>query len=669
MASKYDITGALTPVTSTFVDPGLETFKEAAQMYRASYDKNKDAYNLTKRVVNQMQLMPGDEDAGLRDRFSSNIDSSFEQIIASGAYEDADMAVQNAVEFITSDKTVLRAQQNAAEYLKEEALIEQFGPSGVLDFNKNARETFTTESLDQDGNVVLNRYRENMEQKEGYAAFMNDLVSGIAESGSPWISDKYGVTGEQVGQFLTYGNTVGVSNSKMERVVNELYETYVQDKVGDQDFRRLTQINDLSASEAKQDIINRMKAIARKQVGMKTTLSGLSDLNKGNQNNNDSPLQIDKYTEAILTKGPQKIDITTYREMTGGVDGSAPNSVMVSGQQGILIDFASQMPNSTRNQIASALVDGNIAADLQEASSMVAPLLSYLVAEEAGDTDMSSKLATSLGFDYSNSQSKDMLNTISQRLKAVIDTETLNNMGHLITAQNVGGSFVVNSGDQYNAEVIGGDIYVDGRYWFTQQEMENLADQMGIDDGTGGWFFGVDIFGDNLENIKDASGNPIFQSEGEIDGVTYWSMAGKSVTPFNHTAGDKWNLETMGQDTQDDNQVNFRGARDMAYEMDQTQVSTVSNIVSDLSGVNISQSLRNEVKDLGQAYLQLIMQNMSHGGSPTGVQGQNAVQNYSQVALGLRKVISVEANKPGATRESVQNALNVYYMMLFPPAE
>lgn len=668
MASKYDITGALTPVTSTFVDPGLETFKEAAQMYRASYDKNKDAYNLTKRVVNQMQLMPGDEDAGLRDRFTSNIDSSFEQIIASGAYEDADMAVQNAVEFITSDKTVLRAQQNAAEYLKEEALIEQFGPSGVLDFNKNARETFTTEGTDQEGNVVLNRYRENMEQKEGYAAFMNDLVSGIAESGSPWISDKYGVTGEQVGQFLTYGNTVGVSNSKMERVVNELYETYVQDKVGDQDFRRLTQINDLSASEAKQDIINRMKAIARKQVGMKTTLSGLSDLNKGN-NNNDNPLQIDKYTEAILTKGPQKIDITTYKEITGGVDGSAPNSVMVSGQQGILIDFASQMPTTTKNQIATALVEGNIASDLDEASSMVGPLLNYLVAEEAGDTDMSSKLATSLGFDYSNSQSKDMLNTISQRLKAVIDTETLNNMGHLITAPNVGGSFVVNSGDQYNAEVIGGDIYIDGRYWFTETEMNSLADQIGAGH-TGAWFWGYgDVSGDDIENIEDAQGNKIFQDMGEIDGVKYWSMAGKSVTPFSQTAGDKWNLETMGQDTQDDNQANFHIARDMAYEMDQTQVSTVSNIVSDLSGANINQSLRNEVKDLGQAYLQLIMQNMSHGGSPTGVQGQNAVQNYSKAALGIRKVISEAATKPGATRESVQNALNVYYMMLFPPQQ
>ena len=39
---KYDITGALTPVQSTFVDPGLATFKEAATLYRQNYDKNKD---------------------------------------------------------------------------------------------------------------------------------------------------------------------------------------------------------------------------------------------------------------------------------------------------------------------------------------------------------------------------------------------------------------------------------------------------------------------------------------------------------------------------------------------------------------------------------------------------------------------------------------------------
>ena len=137
---KYDISRSLTPVQSTFVDPGLDTFKEAAMIYRKTYDQNKDAYNLSKRVTAQMELMPGDEKSGLRDQFTNTIDNTFATIVNTGNFEDAEMAVQNAVDFITTDKTVLQARKNSAEYLKEEALIEQFGPSGVLDFNQNLRE-------------------------------------------------------------------------------------------------------------------------------------------------------------------------------------------------------------------------------------------------------------------------------------------------------------------------------------------------------------------------------------------------------------------------------------------------------------------------------------------------------------------------------------------------
>ena len=216
---KYDISRSLTPVQSTFVDPGLDTFKEAAMIYRKTYDQNKDAYNLSKRVTAQMELMPGDEKAGLRDQFTNTIDNTFATIVNTGNFEDAEMAVQNAVDFITTDKTVLQARKNSAEYLKEEALIEQFGPSGVLDFNKNARENFTTVTTDDQGAPIVNSYKEQMEKKEDYFTLMKNMVSGIAPDGRPW--------SETIGNLTQYGNMKGVSQGKVQRIVDKLYEAYV----------------------------------------------------------------------------------------------------------------------------------------------------------------------------------------------------------------------------------------------------------------------------------------------------------------------------------------------------------------------------------------------------------------------------------------------------------
>jgi len=663
MASKYNITGALTPVKSTFVDPGLATFKEAAIMHRKNYDTNKDAYNLTKRVVGQMQLMPGDEDAGLRDEFAGTIDQSFEQIVASGAYEDADMAVQNAVSFITSDKTVLAAQQNAAQYLKEESLIDQYGPSGVLDFNNNSRATFTTKGKDNEGNDVVNSYRENMEQKEGYAAFMTDLVAGIAKDGSPWMSDRYGVTPEQVGQYLSYGTSQGVSQTKMENIVEDLYETYIDDKVGDQDYRRLKEINGLSDPDIKRDIINRMKAIGQSQVGNIATLSGMKDMPKLGQDKQISALTIDNWTKSILNKGPQRIDPTTFKSMTGGVDGDVANSVAISGQNGIVLDFASQMPIATKNKIAQALVAGNIASDVDEAAGMVGPLLNFLVAEESGKTDLAVSIATQLGFDYSNESSKKMLQTISQRLKTVVDQSTLDNMGGILKAENITGSFRPNMGDSYNSEMIGGSLIVDGRYLFNKEQMNNMASQTGAG-SVGAWFFGFDPSGDDIENQEDASGKPLWQNEGEIDGVEYWSIAGKSQ-PIAYSAqtADKWWLETHPESDFTDWQVTINETRDMARDMDQTNVGYVSKITSDVASLNIPQSMRKETAELGKAYLGLIMQRVAS--SPSA----NSVQLYSQISAGLRKTINEAAGTPGADRAFVQKKINEFYYAVFPPTD
>jgi hypothetical protein len=654
---KYDITGALSPVQSTFVDPGLATFKEAALLHRKNYDANKDAYNLTKRVVGQMQLMPGDEDSGLRDEFAGIIDQSFEQIIESGAYEDADMAVQNAVSFITSDKTVLQAQQNAAEYLKEEALIDQYGPSGVLDFNKNARETFTTKGTDEEGNEITNSYRENMEMKEGYAEFMTNLVAGIAKDGSPWMSDRYGISADQLGQYLSYGNSSGVSQSKMERVVEDLYDTYIEDKVGDQDYRRLRDIHDMSDPEIKANIINRMKTIGQSQVGNVSTLSGLKDIDTsgGGQSPLSKGIISDPYTRFLLNKEKGRVDPATYGTMTGLGEGAVPNSFAISGQDNIMLEFATQMSDSKKKNIATELVNGGYAETVDEALSLLPSFLSFLVAEEGGKPEQAAMHAENLGFDYENYESKTTLQGASKWLKGQIDQATLDHMGGMLKLTDVSGFFIPNSGTSYNAEMIGGSLIVDGRYGFTEDQMNTMADQMGAGH-VGAWFFGWDPSGDDIEN------QGIWETVVHND-VTYWTIAGKSAPiTYNATWADKWAQETTGQATFDQNQEAIHIARDYAISMDQTNVIRRGKITKEIAKLNIPHVLKKQASDLGKEYLQIFMNSTIHSNSG------NPVRDYSQASKAVQEIVKGAASEPGATKESINKALLEYYTLIFPGA-
>ena len=356
--SKYDLTNQLSPVQSTFVDPGLNTFKEAALTYRKTYDQNKDAYNLTKRVIAELELMPGDEKMGLKDEFGTNINQIFEDIISTGAYEDAELAVQNAVSYLTSDKTITQARKNAAEYKRDQLMIEQFGPSGVLDFNKNLGETFTTVSDDGEGNKQINRYDSKMEAKEDQIAVMTNLVSGIASDGRPWSS--------VIGDYLQYGNSSGVSKSKVERIVNDLYEAYIQGKAGDQDKRSLGAINGLSDEGAKADIIRRMQAIASKQVGNVTTLSGIQQ----SAGSKAQQLYQDPFSSAMLS-GDTFLNYTDFLKVSGNNAGSIPNSINVTGGSNLVLKYAKQFNEDQLASITNALVTEGLASNPGAAQELI----------------------------------------------------------------------------------------------------------------------------------------------------------------------------------------------------------------------------------------------------------------------------------------------------------
>jgi hypothetical protein len=527
---KYDISGSLTPVQSTFVDPGLETFKEAAMIYRKTYDQNKDAYNLSKRVTAQMDLMPGDEKAGLRDQFTNTIDGTFSSIVNTGNFEDAEMAVQNAVDFITTDKTVLQARKNSAEYLREEALIEQFGPSGVLDFNKNARENFTTVTTDENGEPIVNSYKEQMEKKEDYFTLMKNMVSGIAPDGRPW--------SETIGNLTKYGNQQGVSSGKVQRIVNKLYEAYVGDKAGDQDFRRLTQIEGMSEGQAKEDIIRRLVGAAAPQVGNIIKISGMRE--NANLNSDGTPVvntgPLSPLNSYLQSTEKQAVSYDEILAMSGGVEGRIPGSFAYN-QDGITINYATQLSDAEQSKVSDFLMKNDLAADPQDAMEMIGPLAAFQTYYASGEVDKALEIGIDLGFmtkDEGFSIPKaNQISAVANNVSQLTNADALNNMGSLLNVEGVRGDFTPNTGS--NMQTVGSSFLIDGTLRFNEDQMNNIANSMGW--GTVGSAFGWDIdmlpgTTVDVENIEGVDGKPMFRREEDDKGTPYWYMDATYKTDF-----------------------------------------------------------------------------------------------------------------------------------------
>ena len=522
---KYDLTNQLTPVQSTFVDPGVETFKQAAAIYRKTYDQNKDAYNLSKRVMAQMDLMPGDEQAGLRDQFSGTINQTFEDIIAIGNFEDAEMAVQNAVDYISTDKTVTQARKNAEQYQKEEALIEQFGPSGILDFNKDLRSSFTTVTADEEGNPVVNSYKEAMEQKEDYYTYMSGLTKGIAPDGRTW--------GNVIGNFYQYGNSKGVGKNKIERIVNNLYEAYIGDKVGDQDFRRLTQIEGMTPEAAKQDIIRRMTNVAMKQEGITRTISGMKDLTpSGPSGGGVDPFTTDPMSVHLLSSQGDDIGYNLWRGYVDAPDGDVAGSIKITNSSGLVLDYAKQFTDDQLRNVTSGLLSTKLVSTEEDALAMITPLLSFKSSLEGNKREQALKIAQDLGYmgDGWDQAQADELYGLCKGVGAVIGQEKLDAMGAILDAK-VNGSFVLSTASGgTNFRTIGTDFQSDGLMYLNEEQMNRIANQTGK--GDVGAFFSFD----DIDDLK-LDGKKLF-TKTTIDGTDYWTIPTKHQFAFNNDRGD-----------------------------------------------------------------------------------------------------------------------------------
>ena len=527
---KYDITSGLTEYKSQAFDPGIENFRDVANIYRETYDKNTEATNLMYKAVNQMDLAEGDE--GLRDIFKENINSKLGNVLETGDYLNATSGVNDAYRYVTSDLTLITAQKNAAERAKDKLFEQQYGQSGVIDFNDGMGSTFKT--LNEDGS--LNTYTSKMEIRKDTDAKMKDLIGNITSSTTGNIFGYEDVNGDDVMDFLKYGSAQGVSQQKMERVVDGLLNNYLSSEEGAQDYRRLTQTGQKATDlGAKQDIKRRFRAIGQSQVGITqnvqykltpqaNTLSGGIGIEGGSTINSNVSEAMKKGEYYLGSEGFAKM----YNTKTDS-DGSVP--FLTSKESPIIFKYTKLFSDGDKEDIIStpevlnSVQKNNLTTDYD---TLIEASMNALSMQEGGKPakDALAYFYSQTGFTGTYGEMQDLITGISLN----VGQSRLGNLGTVLNNVSVQGRFTPAG----NAKIIGvSHMTQEGRMVISKDELNKIAAQTDLSDvgGVIPFLFGTG-YGDDIQNIEDGQGNKIFRSIG--DDMYEFDMY---TAPQNLTAG------------------------------------------------------------------------------------------------------------------------------------
>ena len=559
--SKYDIISGMSEYKSTFTDPGIQNFKEVAKIYRETYDKNEEATNLMLKTVNQMDLTEGDDAAGLRDVIRNNITNQLGSVIEQGNYEDASLAVNNSYRYLTSDMTVIQAQKNAAERKKDKEYIQQFGMDGVVDFNDGLGATFQT--VNPDGS--LNKYESQMEIMKDYAGRMQSLLGNIAGDGGS-LGPEYGdLNADQINDYIRYGKVSGVSQKKLDRVVNKLYETYLGTAEGAQDYRRLTQTGArLQPVDAKADILRRFSAVGAPQVGRDATYNyqfGDGVFSAGPGAGGSDAGSTYSLATAVMS-GAGSLPPAAFATATGTNYDPKSNSVAVAygDNTPIMLTAAQNYSESELNKLNQIYSNLGIGAEGMDTKDLTE---SIMMATGAG---MEAKDA--IAFIHRESGVKipeAQYNSLVTTVKDNVLNEKLRNMGTGFTA-GFSGSFTPYTNQRAITTGVG-TVVQPGRYRVTKDELNRMAGKMGLG------FIGLDLRPGvrDIDNIKDAQGNKIF-TKVETDDGTFYEFDGYSapVNMMDETVFSNVSRYDMGQANYDKQKPQLRAQHNQRQQYQAT---------------------------------------------------------------------------------------------------
>jgi len=246
MANKYS-KYELKPFMNTYVDTGV---KEISGILSERYDKNKAKKDLIEQSLGSMEALEGDQH--LIDRVKYSVQDQLKEIARTGNWEDAGHTVDEAITQVQTDDGLLAAKKSMENRRAELEFIKQQTMEGkkVLDFGKSKASEHSSYTYNEGTSKWENNiYQADAETRLDYEDKMGKLLKTIKADAS------------------------GITKGKADGIAKGLYYTYSQSDEGQQDLRRLMELEyDQSIPEkerymmAQRDIIQRIKGFTNQYI-------------------------------------------------------------------------------------------------------------------------------------------------------------------------------------------------------------------------------------------------------------------------------------------------------------------------------------------------------------------------------------------------------------------
>ena len=264
-----------------------------AKMVRDTREYNRFDTDNIYAMLNTASVSDGDK--WIIEDLHSKIDGNLGNVVSSGSYFGATSAVAESVSLLKNSKGLKLASQSYANFQESKEIEKkiQAQTGSPLNFGEKAWATHSSYYQDDKGKWVENVFQPQVEKEENYNAEMISLIGRINADGGAMQFAKGQVSAGDIRDFMV--NSKGISKKKAKRIALSLVDSYIKGSIGDQDLRKLTQLDtnpntgaEFTEEEALDNISDRLIDIASRQVYWDSSYKEMSQ-RKGGPNNVTPP--------------------------------------------------------------------------------------------------------------------------------------------------------------------------------------------------------------------------------------------------------------------------------------------------------------------------------------------------------------------------------------------
>lgn len=238
---------------SSYVGSPLGEYMNLLPYAQQRYDVARETLDDTDVFINAIEHNDSDRDA------LYSITSPFRDRIAeardSGDFRSMYDDIKGLSKQVGGNKGIKTIQESYLGAMKQKELESQYG-SQALSFSDPSKHQSI--KVDENGNVKYDVYTPHVEKRGDYDKRIQDIWSILKADGMPIDLKQH--TGAIDG-FLKYGSWKGIGDAKINGYLQSAFDRYVESPEGEQDYRRLTQIEGMAPEEAALDIQRRMLAV------------------------------------------------------------------------------------------------------------------------------------------------------------------------------------------------------------------------------------------------------------------------------------------------------------------------------------------------------------------------------------------------------------------------